>query len=113
MSDPIQDSIDRLKTDKFIEPPDNEMIADVQAVLDELDKYLWIKIEDELPEHRNDVFIKARNGCVGIGWWDKCEVRELTIMYLATKDPCKALSDEMEAREIIEWKPITPLEDKP
>jgi len=66
----------------------------------------WISVNDKLPKHRNDVLIYSQNGCCGMGWWDQCDEQNLTVLYLATKDPQPSLDMEISARTIIGWQEL-------
>ena len=79
-----------------------------QALSEQREVSEWISVENELPEHRNDVLIKSRNGCVGIGWWSQGEVKNLTVLYLAIKDLKSTLEGEILANEVTCWQPLPP-----
>jgi len=83
--------------------------SDIKSLINAYRDTGWISVRTP-PQHRNDVLIKARDGSIGIGWWNQCKAQKLTILYLASKDPKPTFEEQIAAREIIEWRDLPPKE---
>lgn len=59
------------------------------------------------PTHRHDVLIRTADGRIGMGWFSQGENPHLNVEYLASRDHKPTLDEEIEARGIIQWKPLT------